>query len=122
MNVIYLGEKMFRSKKEKEIEKQFLSYFKIEGDDKSTTMIADINDEDIKKWLYGVTRAIQSAFKRHPEIKNYLMGEMNIGGQKIEFCFVKEFKTGPHYLRMKAEEENAQLKLRIKELEEKLND
>lgn len=112
---------MFWLKKKKELEKQFLSYFNVEIADGKSTMVADISNEDIKKWLYGVTRAIQSAFGRHPEIKNYLMGEMTVGGQKIEFCFLKEFGKGPHYLRMQAEKENEQLKLKIKELEEKLN-
>jgi hypothetical protein len=112
---------MFRSKKKKDLEKQFLSYFNIEANEKSTTMIADISNEDVKKWLYGITHVIQSSFGKHPEIKNYLMGEMTIGGQKIEFSFLKTFGTGPHYLRIKAEEENEKLKIRVKELEEKLN-
>lgn len=112
---------MFRTKKKKDLEKQFLSYFNVEQTENGTTMIADISNEDIKKWLYGVTHAIQSSFGKHPEIKNYLMGEMAIGGQKIEFSFIKNFGTGPHYLRMQAEQENEKLKLKVKELEEKLN-
>ena len=45
---------MFWLKKKKELEKQFLSYFNVEVADGKSTMVADISNEDIKKWLYGV--------------------------------------------------------------------
>jgi len=97
----------------------FLSYLKIEQKDGETEMVADIKDEDIKRWLYGVTTTIQKAMSRHKVIENYLAGWMQVGGQTIEFALVKDNKSGPHAMSLKLKEENRLLKERIKELESK---
>lgn len=106
----------FKKKKNKQATKEFLKYFKIEIEDGITSAYGDITDDDLKTWLYAVTQAIGKSFNRHAEIKNYLMGQMWIGGQLVEFAFVKDGKEGPHAMRMKLEEENKQLKNEIKRL------
>jgi transposase len=85
-----------RKKVSKVATEQFYKYLKIEQNDKRTEMTADITDEDIKKWLYGVAQMIQTVFNRHDAIKNYLTGQIWLGGQQIEFALVKDFKEGPH--------------------------
>jgi len=107
---------MFKNK-QKELQKAFLKYFHVDYADGITSAYGDIADEDLKTWLYAVTTAIQKSFSKHEAIKNYLVGEFIIGGQKIEFAFVKEFKTGPHAMRLKAEEENILLKKEIERLQ-----
>jgi hypothetical protein len=107
----------FKKKKcSKGATEQFYKYLKIEQTDGRTDITADITDEDIKKWLYGVAQMIQTVFKRQEAIKNYLTGQLWLGGQQIEFALVKDFKEGPHAMRMKLEEENKQLKDEIKHL------
>lgn len=95
---------------------QFYKHLKIEQEDGRTDITADITDEDIKRWLYGVAQMIQTVFKRQEVIKNYLVGQLWLGGQQIEFALVKDFKEGPHAMRMKLEEENKRLKEEIQRL------
>ena len=112
---------MFESKKQKykKITEDFLKYFTVEEKDGITSAYGDITDEDLKTWLYAVTQAIGKSFNRHTEIKNYLMGQFFIGGQQIEFAFVKNGKEGPHIMRMKLEEENKKLKEDLEYLRQK---
>ena len=100
------------SKEQKLKEENFLKYFKIEVNEDTTKILMDIDSEDVKRWLYSVTRTIQRAFAKNG-IQNYLAGQFIIGGQRIEFAFLRDFKESPHELRMKAEN-------RVKELEERL--
>lgn len=117
----------FKKNKQLEIDEKFFSYFKLEsGDDGKSELIADIKDEDVKRWLYNVTRHIQKAFSKHEVIKNYLVGQFILGGQKIEFAFVKEFKEGPYAMLQEAKleienlkKENEKLKILLKMWEEK---
>ena len=106
----------FKKKNNKQATKDFLKYFHVEAEDGIVSAYGDITDDDIKTWLCAVTQAIGKSFNRHAEIKNYLMGQMWIGGQLVEFAFVKSGKYGPHAMRMKLEEENKQLKDEIKRL------
>ncbi len=113
------GKKRAEAKKRKE---EFFSYFKVEMQENGDVeAVADITDDDIKRWLYNVTRAIQQSFTRKG-IENYLSAQMTIGGQKIEFSFLKDFKEGPHALRRKAEAERDELKKRVEELELQLKE
>jgi hypothetical protein len=111
---------MWMSKKKKKEQEEFLSYFNVEVDEKGTSMVADIKNEDIKRWLYAVTRGIQAAFGRDARIKNYMRGIFNIGGQQIEFCFLKNGGKGPHDLRMESLKRIEELEKQVKDLEEKL--
>ncbi len=78
-----------------------------------TTLTADITREDIKNWLYAVTRSIQGAYAKSEVVKNWLCGTMHLAGQEIEFYIMKQGGESPLKL-LKAEKE----KVRI--LEEKL--
>lgn len=100
---------MFWNKKRNIMTKEFMKYFKVEAEDCTASAYGDITDEDLKSWLYAVTQAIGKSFNRH-QINNYLMGQMSICGQLIEFAFIKSGKEGPHTVRMKLEEENKRLR------------
>jgi len=73
----------------------------------------DIKREDIKAWLYAVTKTIQESFKKNPLIKNWLSGSMCVAGQDIEFYIMKHGGSSPLKLLTEAKE-------KIKELEGKL--
>ena len=99
---------------------EFLSYLNVEYKDGQTEVVADIKNEDIKKWLYAVTHSIQAAMSKHKVIENYLCGWMHVGGQEIEFALVKNQRSGPHAMSLQLREENRLLKERITELESQL--
>lgn len=108
---------LFKKKVNKQATKQFFKYLNISyEEDGSLKAYGDITNADIKTWLYGVAKAIQISLGKHPEIKNYLVGQIWLGGQQVEFALVKDFKEGPHAMRMKLEEENKQLKEEIQRL------
>lgn len=92
---------------------------RVEKDASGMTLQADISDEDLKKWLYLVTHSIQAGFTQKG-IQNYLMGQFVIGGQLIEFAFVKEGREGPHAQLLKVRTENDRLQKEILELKEEL--
>ena len=108
-------------KKNKKATEEFFKYLKVEQTGDTTGITLDIHDEDIKSWLYAVTKTIQASLGRNPSVKNYLMGQMILGGQKIEFSLVKDFKKGPHEIRLELEKENEKLKEYVKELEAKIS-
>lgn len=64
-----------------EVTEAFFKYLKVEHEDGVTNLTADISDEDIKRWLYLVTRSIQNSLRRYSEIQNYITGQMWLGGQ-----------------------------------------
>lgn len=97
----------------------FLSFMRVEKDASGMTLQADIKDEDLKKWLYLVTHSIQAGFTQKG-IQNYLMGQFVIGGQLIEFAFVKEGREGPHAQLLKVKAENDRLQKEISKLKEEL--
>jgi hypothetical protein len=106
----------FKKKNNKQATDEFFKYLNISCADGEINAYGDITNEDIKRWLYGVTRAIQLSFGKHPEIKNYLMGQIWLGGQQVEFVLVKDFKEGPHAMRLKAEAEVERLKKEVERL------
>ena len=104
----------------KELKKQqelFLSNFKLESDEEYTTAELTFQHEEFIRWLAMIHGFIQKCLDKQPLIKNYLVCEMQIGKQKVEFSFIKDFKDSPHQIRMRLEEENKILKKRIEELE-----
>lgn len=105
------------NKKRNQLQKEFLKYFHVDYEDNIISAYGDITDEDMKSWLYAVTTTIQKSFSKYKAIENYLVGDFIIGGQQIEFAFVKDFKLGPHAIRMKLEEENKLLKQEITRLQ-----
>jgi len=44
------------------------------------------------------------------------MGQIWLGGQQVEFALVKDFKEGPHAMRLKAEAEVERLKKEVERL------
>lgn len=105
------------NKKRNQLQKEFLKYFHVDYEDNITSAYGDITDEDMKSWLYAVTTVIQKSFSKHKAIENYLVGDFIIGGQQIEFAFVKEFKLGPHAMRLELEQENKKLKEEVVRLQ-----
>jgi hypothetical protein len=106
----------FKKKINKKETEQFFSYLNIECKDGKIDVYGGICNEDIKNWLYGVTKAIQLSMRKHPIIENYLVGQIWLGGQQVEFALVKDFKEGPHAMRMKAEEEVKKLKAELEQI------
>lgn len=117
---------LFMSRKEKAKRKLFfqnwLNYFKLEEDEKGFSMTLGITERDVVVYFSMMAEWTQKAFKKHPDIKNYLMGKWEIGGQIIEFAIMKDEGKSPHLLREKAEAKVFQLEAKIKSLESQLRE
>lgn len=107
----------FRSKKQKMKNEEFFKYFKIETENGQTEVVADITNEDIVKWIYGVTTHIQKAFSKQAQVKNYVEGTFIIGGQEIAFAFIKRGGKTPNALLVEEKQKVADLEQKVKILE-----
>lgn len=114
---------LFMSKAEKQKRKLFLEhwldYFKLEQDEKGFSMTLGITEHDVVEYFSMMAEWTQKVFKKHPDIKNYLMGKWEIGGQIIEFAIMKDEGKSPHLLRELADKRVKELEAKITAMEKK---
>lgn len=99
---------------------EFFSYFKVEQlDDGTINAECEVKQQEFVVWLSMVTDFIQNCLN-YKKIENYLSVEIQLGKQKVEIALLKRFRTGPHTLRMIAEEENAKLRKENEQLKKQI--
>ena len=110
---------MWFKKKETPAYKQMIDWLSVESitynPEDGTNILMDIKRDDIKAWLYAITKTIQASYSKNPIIKNWISGQMSVAGQDIEFYIMK--KGGESPLKLLTSE-----KEKVKLLEKKLED